>query len=128
MGFRAVLFDLGGVVLGSPLHAIAAYEREIGLPSGVVNRVVVDSGPGGAWSRLERGELSMEAFFPAFEADCETRGHTLSAADMALGYKQLQRVEQAWRDMKSGLKLRPVFHWAVHRIHAHVRISDQRDH
>ncbi|MBW2313835.1 MAG: HAD family phosphatase [Deltaproteobacteria bacterium] len=82
MGFRAVLFDLGGVVLGSPLHAIAAYEREIGLPSGVVNRVVVDSGPGGAWSRLERGELSMEAFFPAFEADCETRGHTLSAADM----------------------------------------------
>lgn len=48
---------------------------------------------------------------------------TLSGADMALGYKQLQRVEQAWRDMKSGLKLRPVFHWAVHRIHAHVAIT-----
>ena len=48
---------------------------------------------------------------------------TLTAADMALGYKQLQRVEQAWRDMKSGLKLRPVFHWAVHRIHAHVAIT-----
>jgi len=48
---------------------------------------------------------------------------TLSGADMALGYKQLQRVEQAWRDMKSGLKLRPVFHWAPHRIHAHVAIT-----
>jgi len=48
---------------------------------------------------------------------------TLSAEDMALGYKQLQRVEEAWRDMKSGLKLRPVFHWAPHRIHAHVAIT-----
>lgn len=48
---------------------------------------------------------------------------TLTAEDMALGYKQLQRVEQAWRDMKSGLDLRPVFHWAVHRIHAHVAIT-----
>ena len=48
---------------------------------------------------------------------------TLSAEDMALGYKQLMRVEQAWRDMKSGLHLRPVFHWAPHRIHAHVAIT-----
>ncbi len=48
---------------------------------------------------------------------------TLSAEDMALGYKQLQRVEEAWRDMKSGLNLRPVFHWAPHRIHAHVAIT-----
>ncbi|HZD10019.1 MAG TPA: hypothetical protein VE553_01660 [Candidatus Binatia bacterium] len=31
---------------------------------------------------------------------------TLNAEDMALGYKQLQRVEEAWRTLKSGLKLR----------------------
>jgi transposase len=48
---------------------------------------------------------------------------TLTAEDMALGYKQLQRVEQAWHAMKSGLKLRPVFHWAPHRIHAHVALT-----
>ena len=48
---------------------------------------------------------------------------TLSAADLALGYKQLQRVEIAWRSLKSGLKLRPVYHWAVHRIHAHVALT-----
>jgi len=82
MGFRAVIFDLGGVVLGSPLHAIAAYEREIGLPAGFVNRVVVETGPHGAWSRLERGELSMEAFHPAFEADCAARGHNLSGEEL----------------------------------------------
>jgi hypothetical protein len=48
---------------------------------------------------------------------------TLSAEDMALGYKQLMRAEQAWRTLKSGLRLRPVFHWAPHRIHAHVALT-----
>ncbi|MDE0005330.1 MAG: hypothetical protein OXQ29_21785 [Rhodospirillaceae bacterium] len=48
---------------------------------------------------------------------------TLSAEDMALGYKQLQRVEQAWRQLKSGLRLRPVYHRAVHRIHAHIALT-----
>jgi hypothetical protein len=48
---------------------------------------------------------------------------TLTAEDLALGYKQLMRVEQAWRSLKSGLKLRPVYHWTPHRIHAHVAIT-----
>lgn len=48
---------------------------------------------------------------------------TLTSEDMALGYKQLQRVEESWRTMKSGLRMRPVFHWAPHRIHAHIAIS-----
>jgi transposase len=48
---------------------------------------------------------------------------TLTAEDMALGYKQLLRVEQSWRELKSGIRLRPVFHWVAHRIHAHVRLS-----
>lgn len=48
---------------------------------------------------------------------------TLNAEDLALGYKQLQRVEEAWRQLKSGLRMRPVYHWAVHRIHAHVALT-----
>ena len=79
MGYRAVLFDLGGVVVGSPLHAIAAYEEELGLPAGSVNRVVIGTGPGGAWSRLERGELTLEPFYEAFDRECTTAGCTLSA-------------------------------------------------
>jgi len=48
---------------------------------------------------------------------------TLTAEDLALGYKQLMRVEQAWRQLKSGLRMRPVFHWTPHRIHAHVFLT-----
>ncbi|MDG2333419.1 MAG: HAD family phosphatase [Myxococcota bacterium] len=82
MTIRAVIFDLGGVVLGSPLHAIAEYERELGIPTNFVNRVVAETAPDGAWSRLERGEISMDIFFTDFEADCRAAGQTLSAAAM----------------------------------------------
>lgn len=48
---------------------------------------------------------------------------TLTAEDLALGYKQLLRVEQCWRQLKSGLRMRPVFHFRPWRIQAHVTIS-----
>ncbi len=35
---------------------------------------------------------------------------TLTAEDIALGYKQLLQVERGWRDMKTTLDLRPVYH------------------
>ncbi len=47
---------------------------------------------------------------------------TLSAEDLALGYKQLMRVENCWRTIKSGLRTRPLFHWKPHRISAHVSL------
>jgi putative hydrolase of the HAD superfamily len=79
MRYRAVLFDLGGVVLASPLHTIARYERERGIPEGFLNSVVRDTGPAGAWSRMERGELSGPEFCAAFDLECEARGHLLPA-------------------------------------------------
>ena len=82
MSPHAVIFDLGGVVLGSPLHAIADFEREHGLPGNFVNRVVADTAPHGAWSRLERGELAMEAFYEAFAGDCLEAGEHVDVATM----------------------------------------------
>ena len=79
MAYRAVLFDIGGVVVGSPLDAIARYEREQGIPAGFINRVVVSAGASGAWSRLERGELRLTAFYEAFDRDCERAGRRISA-------------------------------------------------
>jgi putative hydrolase of the HAD superfamily len=74
-----VLFDIGGVVQDSPLHAIARYERDHGLPAHAINRAVVASGERGAWSRLERGELTVEAWCAPFEADCRTQGVAVDA-------------------------------------------------
>ena len=49
-----------------------------------------------------------------------TADPSLSAEDIALGYKQLLEVERGWRDMKSTLDLRPVYHRLEDRIRAHV--------
>ncbi len=49
-----------------------------------------------------------------------TSDPTLSAEEVALGYKQLLQVERAWRDMKTTLDLRPVYHRQPERIRAHV--------
>jgi len=46
----------------------------------------------------------------------------ISAEDTALGYKNLLEAERGFRDLKSTLLLRPVFHRLEHRIRAHVLI------
>lgn len=73
----AVVFDLGGVVMPSPLDAFRAYEATVGLPHRFLSEVVVQSGEHGAWSRLERGELSMAEFADEFEAECSAAGGTV---------------------------------------------------
>jgi putative hydrolase of the HAD superfamily len=99
----AVIFDLGGVVLDSPLHAIAELEREQGIPAGFVNRTVVASGPAGAWARLERGELDLDAFYAAFDRECAAAGHPLSAREL------MERIA-------AGSQPRPAMLAAVRRI------------
>src|SRR4051812_5463524 len=47
----------------------------------------------------------------------------LSAEDVALGYKNLLEAERGFRDLKTTLELRPVFHRLEHRIRAHVLLS-----
>ena len=51
-----------------------------------------------------------------------TSDDTLSAEDVALGYKNLLEAERGFRDLKGTLLLRPVFHRKEDRIRAHVLI------
>ncbi len=85
----AVLFDLGGVVLGSPLQAIRDYEIELGFEPNAINRVAAETAPSGAWSRLERGELELASFYAAFEKDCRMAGLAIDARLM------MQRMSEA---------------------------------
>jgi transposase len=51
-----------------------------------------------------------------------TSDPSLSAEDVAVGYKQLLEAERSFRDLKGTLLLRPVFHRKDDRIRAHVLI------
>lgn len=82
MAIEGVLFDMGGVVMDSPLHAIARYEGARGLPANAINRAISASGEQGAWARLERGELTADTFRAPFEADCRAHGVEVSGAEV----------------------------------------------
>jgi hypothetical protein len=52
-----------------------------------------------------------------------TNDETLSAEDVALGYKGAWIIEACFRRMKqTGLEVRPMFHWTPRRIEAHVKL------
>ena len=69
--------------------------------------------------RVDRAAVAAEAKLDG-KFLLRTSDPTLSAEDVALGYKQLLEVERGWRDMKTTLALRPVFHRLEDRIRAHV--------
>lgn len=74
---RAVLFDLGGVVLTSPFEEFERYERAAGLPTGTVRRLNSTDPDTNAWARLERNELGLDEFVVAFEAEAAAVGVAL---------------------------------------------------
>lgn len=52
-----------------------------------------------------------------------TNDDTLSAEDVALGYKGAWIIESCFRRMKqTGREVRPMFHWTARRIEAHVKL------
>jgi putative hydrolase of the HAD superfamily len=103
---RAVLFDLGGVVLDSPtLEAIDSYERDNRITPGVINRLIAAAGEGGAWARHERGELDFASFCTAFESECAEAGFLVDPAELmariAAGIGTRQPVIEAIRRLRA---------------------------
>lgn len=78
----AVLWDFGGVITSSPFDAFNRYEAERGLPRDFVRRVNTLNPDTNAWARLERSELSAEAFDEAFAGEAEALGHRVPGADI----------------------------------------------
>ncbi|MGY1884612.1 HAD-IA family hydrolase [Blastococcus sp. SYSU DS0753] len=80
MTVSAVVFDLGGVLTESPMVAFAAYEREAGLPEGLIRQLNSTDPDTNAWARFERNELDVAGFCAAFEAEAAALGHRIEAA------------------------------------------------
>ncbi len=100
----AVVFDLGGVITESPMIAFAAYEREAGLPEGLIRQLNSTDPDTNAWARFERNELDVAGFSEAFEAEAAALGHRLDAG----------RVLAALRG-----EVRPAMVEAIRRLRAH---------
>jgi hypothetical protein len=68
---------------------------------------------------LDRAKLTAEAKLDG-KYLLSTSDPDLSAEDVALGYKNLLEAERAFRDLKTTLDLRPIYHRLEQRIRAHV--------
>ncbi|MGD0936469.1 MAG: IS1634 family transposase [Streptosporangiaceae bacterium] len=74
--------------------------------------------PGGLL-RIDKAKIKAEANLDG-KYLLRSSDPTLTAGDIAAGYKQLLDIERGWRDMKQILDLRPVYHRLEERIRAHV--------
>jgi hypothetical protein len=109
-------------------HAKAAGKRRRGADDHLKAECALRDHPAlGRWLRqTPGGRLAIDRAKVRAEARLDgkfllsTSDPDLSAEDVALGYKNLLEAERAFRDLKTTLELRPVFHRLEHRIHAHV--------
>lgn len=77
--------------------------------------------PGGLL-RVDRAAVRADANFDG-KFLLRTSDESLTAADIAQGYKGLYEAERGWRDLKSTIDLRPVYHHRDDRIRAHVQLQ-----
>jgi hypothetical protein len=85
-----------------------------------------------AYKRLLRktptGKLRIDRAAVAREAKLDgkfllrTSDESLSAEDIAEGYKALYEAERGWRDLKHTIDMRPAYHRREDRIEAHVQL------
>ena len=64
--YKAVIFDMGGVILPSPFNAAYKWEKNHGFEQGTIFQAIKHNKNDGAWSKLERGEMSLEQFYSPF--------------------------------------------------------------
>ena len=103
---EAVLFDMGGVIVSGPWEGFAAYERANGLPEGLIRRINSTDADSNAWARMERGEIGLEEFAAAFEAEAAALGHRVDGMAVldGLGGELLPGVAEAVRRCSERLK------------------------
>ena len=71
--------------------------------------------------RIDRAAVERKAHYDG-KWLLRTSDPMLTAEDLAAAYKQLLAVERGWRDCKTSLGLRPVYHHREDRIRAHVQL------
>jgi hypothetical protein len=71
--------------------------------------------------RIDRAAVTTEAKLDG-KFLLRTSDESLTATDIALGYKALDEAERGWRDLKSTIDMRPVYHRREDRIESHVQL------
>lgn len=92
---RFVVFDLGGVLVGSGLQeALRRLEKSLGLPGNFFQDVIVQESQDGPFSRAMTGRIGLTQLMAEFEEDCKK-----TAASSGLSLPEKFSVAQAFENM-----------------------------
>jgi hypothetical protein len=104
---------------------VAELEKE--LAKGGLPQMAKKKGYGRYLKIEEKGQASINWRRVERDARCDGKyllrtATALSPTEVALAYKSLWRVEHAFRDLKSELEVRPVYHWTPARVRGHIGV------
>ena len=97
---------MGGVIVSGPWEGFAAYERASGLPEGLIRRINATDADTNAWAQMERGEIRLQEFAAAFEAEAAALGYRVDGMAVlnGLGGELRPAVAEAVRRCSERLK------------------------
>ncbi|XP_019589433.2 acyl-CoA dehydrogenase family member 10 isoform X2 [Rhinolophus sinicus] len=64
--YRAVIFDMGGVLIPSPGTVAAEWEIQNHIPPGTILKALISGGENGPWMKFMRGEITKQDFLEEF--------------------------------------------------------------
>jgi len=79
---EAVIWDFGGVFTASPFEAFERYEREKGIPVGVIRKINSTNHENNAWAMFERSAIDFAGFDAAFAAEALALGFQIPGRDV----------------------------------------------
>lgn len=82
MGFKAVLWDFGGVITTSPFDNFNRYEAARGLPLNFIRGVNAINHHDNAWAKFESSRCTVEEFDYLFAAETAAAGHEIRGSEV----------------------------------------------
>jgi len=79
---EAVIWDFGGVFTASPFEAFERYERERGIPVGVIRKINSTNHENNAWAMFERSDIDFAGFDAAYAAEALALGFQIPGRDV----------------------------------------------
>lgn len=107
------------------VEIVAALEKE--LAGGDLAKLAKKKGYGRYIKIEEKGKAGINWRRVRRDACCDGKyllrtATELSPTEVATAYKELWRVEAAFRNLKSGLEIRPMYHWTPPRVRGHIGV------
>uniref|UniRef100_A0A8C7HSP6 Acyl-CoA dehydrogenase family member 10 n=1 Tax=Oncorhynchus kisutch TaxID=8019 RepID=A0A8C7HSP6_ONCKI len=68
--YKAVIFDMYGVLIPSPVKLATVFEQQNSVPLGTLGKAIRTGGEVNTWKRFMRGEIGAEEFVETFGRQC----------------------------------------------------------